>query len=332
MSRSSVYLILFTIFLFQAGILEVSAEPWPIGTVKVAKFAGTCPDGYTCSGFDVNCAGQPAKLRGYYALGTHSGNPRGVIVAFAGGGGELWWTEQNPEVVPLADELRAMGFIILQVRWSKVWSDSKARFDWGPAHAACRPATIIKHLYDTVYVPLEIQLTHPGECGFCITGGSHGANQISYALAFYGLDQIVNAMIPSGGPPYSALAKSCQRNISEKDYWLSEVNREQVDRSYGYINTLGPCRLSDSSFVQRWTEESQSTGSNDYYHPATRLHFLLGSNDFDQLSIAMDYYDRLVAEGSPYLMFEIVPNTAHRILETQEGRDAWKNAILAFVP
>ena len=332
MSRSFNYLFLLTTIFITAGVGELVAEPWPLGTVTPARFSGSCPAGYLCSAFDLDCPSQPAKLRGFYAYGSHSGNPRGVIVAVSGAGGEAWWSFQNPEVVPLVDELRAMGFIIIQVRWKTGWANSIEGFDWGPAHAGCRPASIIKYLYDTYYVPLGIQLDHIGECGFCITGGSHGSNQVTYPLGFYGLDGIVNAAIPSGGPPYSALAKSCQRNSSEKDYWLSSTSRKGIDKSYGYISTQGPCLIYDASFLTRWTEEAHATGGNDYYHPATRFHFLFGSIDHGQQTIASDYYNRLVAEGSPYLNWEIVPDTSHRILATQAGRDAWKNAILSYVP
>ncbi|CAN5722822.1 hypothetical protein BH20VER1_BH20VER1_25550 [soil metagenome] len=44
-----------------------------------------------------------------------------MLLAFTGGPGTGYYTSQMQEVYTMAEELRALGFTIVQVRWTSNW-------------------------------------------------------------------------------------------------------------------------------------------------------------------------------------------------------------------
>ncbi|MBA3633969.1 MAG: hypothetical protein H0W58_14345 [Acidobacteria bacterium] len=313
----------------QAAYAQTPTTPFPLGTIQPASPSANCPDGYTCSGVQVTCPQVANSLRGTLAVAAHTqGNPRGLIMLFTGGPGSEWWTSQAPEVPALADELRAQGFTIVQAKWSNSWHDTAAGNDAGTARLGCRPATVIRYVYDNYYLPLGVTPARIGQANFCITGNSGGASQVSYALSHYGLENILNVVIPTGGPPHSALAKSMMNNPVEEGYWYPLGTRRTIDRSFGFLDGNGPGARQDPTFIPRWLEESISTGGSDYNHPRTRVHFIIGEQDQGMQTVSSDYSLRLRNEGSPFVTVEIAPGTPHSVIETAAGRAALKAAIL----
>ncbi len=276
----------------------------------------------------MTCPGVKETLRAELAIRPCVDPARGLIVLFTGSGGATWWTDQVPEAAGFAEDLGALGFWIIQVRWTQYWLTSSPGVDAGTAHMACRPATVIKYLHDTYYVPLGIP-KQVGRAGFCVSGNSGGATQITYALSHYGLDDILDVVVPSSGPPHGALAKSCLEKPGEEAYWFDLDTRQFIDTAFGYQDGNGPAATLDATFTARWLEESQSTGGNDYVHPTTRIHFIIGANDNPAIGkVSGDYSGRLIAEGSPQVTVEVAPNTPHRIMSSPEGRAALWAAIL----
>lgn len=288
----------------------------------------TCPAGYKCYGYEIEAPGVTNNEHGYLAVAPFQNTAKGLIVFFTGGGGEEWWSKSNnsPQY-QLAEELRALGYMIVQVRWKVNWLISSPGNDAGAAHLASRPATVIKYIYDEFYKPLNIP-KQKGKSGFCITGNSGGSSQCAYTLAFYGLDNIVDVAVLTGGPPHSALNKSCMNRPLEQGYWYTPDHRILTDEGFGFFDRNGPAIRSDSSFVPRWSMASISSGGNDYFHPDTRINFLIGSNDLAMQTISKDYYQKLQAAGNSLLSYAIIPNTGHPVQGTPEGRAAMKSAIL----
>lgn len=308
-----------------------SATPLPLGTIQPAPATNAeCPAGYVCSGLEVMCPGVTNSAKGYLAVAAHTqGTPRGLIMFFTGARGTNWWSSRS-EAYTLAEELRALGFTIAQVRWEDSWLVSSPGNDAGTARLGCRPATVIRHVYDNYYLPLGVRLSRIGQAGFCVTGNSGGASQVSYALSHYGLENILNVVIPTGGPPHSALAKSLLNNPGEEGYWYSLDTRRFIDEGFGFSDGNGPGARQDPAFTSRWLAESVATGGSDYNHPTTRIHFIIGENDATgQQVVSSDYSNRLRSEGSPFVTVEIVPDTPHSITGTAAGRAALKAAILA---
>ena len=113
----------------------------------------------------------------------------------------------------------------------------------------------------------------------------------------------------------------------EEEYWYDERRRDFIDKGFGFFDGNGPGVRLDTSFVKRWIEESVATGGNDYYHPNTRLHFIIGGNDREMYHVSRDYIYRLFEEGNPDITFEIVPGTPHNILKTEQGKAALFDAL-----
>jgi hypothetical protein len=171
-----------------------------------------------------------------------------------------------------------------------------------------------------------------GTAGFCISGNSGGSSQVGYALSHYGLATIVDVEVPTGGPPHSALEKSCLTNAEEQCYWFDLSDLELTDRGFGFFNNDGPAVRHDPGFVPRWLEESVATGGNDYVYPATRVNFIIGQDDPAMQCIASDFYNRLRTNNlsSPMLSWQIAPGTPHPVYSTDIGRTMIKAAILGL--
>ena len=317
----------FFLISFIPGIHAQDPVSFKTGDFKyLSEEVEDCPSGYTCLTFEVNCPGsEPAK--GTIAYAAHTADqPKGLIMLFKGGEGTSYWTN-NAEAFQMAEDFRKEGYSIVQVKWIDSWLLSSPGIDAGIAHLAGRPATVIKKVYEEYFVPLETSAEGSNEIQFCLTGNSGGASQISYALSHYGLDTILDVVIPTGGPPHATLAKSMLQRPEEEEYWYDERRRDFIDKGFGFFDGNGPGVRLDTSFVKRWIEESVATGGNDYYHPNTRLHFIIGGNDREMYHVSRDYIYRLFEEGNPDITFEIVPGTPHNILKTEQGKAALFDAL-----
>ncbi len=127
---------------------------------------------------------------------------------------------------------------------------------------------------------------------------------------------------------FNAALPSCMNRPDEQAYWYEKDTRKFIDQGFGFFDGNGPAARFDSSFVPWWLAESVATGGSDYNHPTTRIHFLIGQNDPAMQTISRDYFDRLKNEGTPFLSYDIVPNTGHPVHNSQEGRAALKAVIL----
>lgn len=306
-----------------------AAQPLPLGTLTLnSESDPTCPAGHTCQGFQVTCPGVQLQARGFMGTANATSGPRGVVLLSSGGGGTGWWSGNGALPADFIASLRADGFAVVQLRWVDPWLRSASGEDAGSAHLACRPATIFKWVHDNVYVPLGVDDPYRiGRCGFCISGNSGGATQSSYPLSHYGLETLLDAVVPTTGPPHAAQAKGCLRNPGQEPYWYAASSSSTIDSSYGFTSS-GPCTLHDPSWVPRWDEESVDTEGSDYFHDRTRVHIILGGMDASSaVAHAQDYADRLEAEGTPYFTNELVPSMPHGIQGSADGLAALGAAL-----
>ncbi len=312
-----------------AGGAPTPGATLPLGTLRTTTATDpTCPPNSVCRGIEVTCSGVTENAPAFVAIAAGTGAPRGVVVFTTGSGGETWALAQG-ERTDLMDQLRADGFIVVQLRWAKNWLVSSQGNDAGTAHLACRPATAFDWIHQTYFQPLGIERSANGRCGFCITGNSGGATQVSYALSHYGLESILDGVVPTGGPPHAAMAKACLLRPGEEAYWYPDDTRAFLDRGFGFFDGNGPCSRHDAAFTARWNQESVATGGADYTHPRTRVHFVLGDGDIGMRAPNSDYVARLRAEGSPWVTLEISPATQHAVLVSDNGRASVRAAFLA---
>jgi hypothetical protein len=218
----------------------------------------------------------------------------------------------------------------VQARFDNVeWFAASSGEDAGLAHTACRPATIVRWVYDHKYVPLHLT-PEPGTCGFCATGNSGGGTAVSFALSHYGLDRILNGVFPTSGPTTASLAKGCL--LDYPDYNFTDWSTPEMDKPFGYLDQYadpGPCVRHDSSEIPRWDAESVVTGALDLSYPSTRVEMIIGALDHDSAPHhAADFRDVLLADPNNQVIYSVIPGMGHSIGQYQAGIDALETAIL----
>ena len=209
----SVVLTITGLLLVHSAIRSQSLTARPLGVFTLGHYNTTgCPGGFLCYDFTVSCPNVAQTIPGSIAVKLPTVAPTGVVVFFSGAGGGEWWQSTSALVPPFFQSLLNRGLILIQVQWGNSgWLATIPNGGTGQELLACRPATAIKWIHDVVYSPLR--LNPPiGHCGFCLTGNSGGSAQIAYALSSYGLDGMVNAMIPTSGPPLAAIASTNSRS------------------------------------------------------------------------------------------------------------------------
>jgi hypothetical protein len=289
----------------------VPDSPGPGALQPTTAVDPECPSGSTCRGFEVSCPGIQAPARGFIATAKASGSARGVLMTFSGGGGEVY-EFADPAEADWLEQIRGDGFTTVQVRWADPWLNASLNEDVGTHVLACRPATVIAWVHDTVFAPLNTPSLGAGRCGFCLTGNSGGGSQISYAISHHGLEGIIDGIFPTSGPPHAALAKACEHNAGESAYWFPSVAAQLIDRARGFYHQDGPCLKHDMSYGAKWEQEGVDTGGSDYLHPATRVHIILGAEDDGYiLAHGQDYGARLKQAGSTMVTVQVIPGMGH---------------------
>lgn len=336
-SHQRQFLVLLIVILFGAvglRLLQSSQAQTTLGTgtLTLTGASTECPGNTaTCTKFQVDCPATGLIATGVIAEGNATGPVRGVVGLFTGSRGDSFYGGGNPGQTSyqLIQNLQSDGFKTYQVKWDNSWVTVPSGADVGSAKAACRPATVIKWLHDNKFAPLGISPDKIGKCGFCVTGNSGGSAQVSYAISHYGLDGIIDAVIPTGGPPWSGLTKGCTGSGDE--FYANDGPRMLIDESYGYTDVSGggPCHLQNAGFASRWDSESIDSSGSDYYHSATRVHFILGDSDLQQIAHSGYYRDRLQSAGTPYMTYQIVANLGHSVQNRENGTAAIRAAILA---
>jgi Fibronectin type III domain len=244
---------------------------------------------------------------------------------FSGASGGACWSTSGTTTLaqPFIQSLLDVGFEIVQIRWgNNGWLASAPGVPSGLEALGCRPATAIQWVHDNLYSPLGIQ------GGFCITGNSSGASQITYALSSYGIADIVDVAVPTSGPPFGAISKGC---LLQEGYAYIRSNQTSVDSAFGYVSpNWGPCVAHDPSFTDTWIANSVETGGIQYNYPTTRVHIIVGANDDLSIRNHVDnYYQVLVQAQQPMLTMQVVPKMAHTIQDSADGLAALYTALTA---
>jgi len=304
-------------------LLIVSCSPGAMaqGTLKPRQNTRVgCQPGYSCQNFSVTSPGIPnysGSGVGTIAIKRAATGASGTVVFFSGRLGTGWYINSSPLCKQLADRLIAADFDIIQVKWTgNGWVSTLRGMVVGQSVLAQRPSTVIYWL----------KANRARGSRYIIAGGSNGATQIAYALAFYGADSVIDRAVIISGPPYMEIDKGCGQ-VSGYSYPVDAVGL--LDTSYGYTNNLiaGPCYNHNPSWFEFERVNSVEAGLN-YYYPRTSIKILLGATDDRFITKrGQDYYNLLSAHGQHQLSIKYVPNTGHHFQGTQQGIDAILSAI-----
>ena len=196
---------LFFFLFFFLTMAPAQTPRLPLGVVTKAHKLSSCPQGYypgaICYQATVTCP-NTADLSATYGYTNPSGIQRGTIVLFSAGPGTQPQPGQPPTKNLNTNYLQA-GYQIVQTAWATDWEDTG--FGSGAKSiktAACRAATLLNYIYQTVY---------DRNGGMCAQGISAGSGAIAYALAWYGASDYLDKVELLSGPVFGDIEQGCMK-------------------------------------------------------------------------------------------------------------------------
>lgn len=319
--RSAVGFLALIAVLTSAQVSEPTQNPqvpWPTGEVEVVSGSVPC-DGEGCE-IQVTCANVAAPARAIVKVDMPTGPPaRGTILLMTGGDGTDLYEQYGGQRI--VDELRAAGFHTAQLQWVDGWLWASPGEEAGHARLGCRPATVARWVHDNIHQKLP-------ELAYCAAGGSGGAMQIGYMLTYYGLEEVLDTVVPDGGPPTGRIDLSCLRDDPDNEVMLFGIENDGwnadwlMDGGFGYpLDGSGPCARGDTSFRDQFREASVASGDGDYSYPRTLVWFLFGENDEPNIKRGMTYHDLLIDSQSPLVRMDVLPGVGHSLHPHPLGAD-----------
>jgi hypothetical protein len=176
-----------------------STSALPLGQVQAGSETD-CPQdpslilpNATCHQITVTCLG--LEDVGATIAIAEPASPIGTVVVHDGGGGTDFFGRTQ-----LTSRYVAAGYRVVDVRWSSEWEATQKTASIKAT--ACRPATLLRYVFDQV---------HGGalDRAFCGQGQSGGSAAMSYAVAHYGLGDVLDYVMVSSGPPFGRLDCGC---------------------------------------------------------------------------------------------------------------------------
>lgn len=239
----------------------------PSGKVVNVQDGAPCgagaPMGAVCKHVTVQCPGI-AELGATVAIvdPADAGAQLATIIGFAGGGGDAFYGTG-------AAQLAAKGtYRLVLPKWDSDWETSAD----GILAAACRPATLISWVFDNLHGASKTK-------AFCGTGFSGGSGAMSYALAHYGREDVLDYVALAAGPPFGRLDYGCApATYAGPPRVLCPLLQDAVvplsDKIDTWENTK-TCGAASPSVddLLKWARDSVVSPGADYDYPKTVVDF-----------------------------------------------------------
>jgi hypothetical protein len=291
----------------------------PLGSVNEMQdcpLPPTAPAGAMCKQLQVtDCAG--ADDAGVQAMVyPPQGNERGTVVLGTGGPGTGFYDSA------VATALAQAGFRTVNRAWDIPWETGPG----GMAAAACRYATLVTWVSQ-----------RPWQQGpLCATGNSGGSSEISYALAHYGGEAVLDFAVPTAGPPMGRLDYGClgdatwestecpalfaDTNCGNNNQCVYNANnRATIDLAYPGT----PCEDADAGFAQDFLDDSVMSPTADVDYGTTGVHFVYGVDDCT-IAVPLGLLHANAITSSVQIEWVSAP---HAVFSTNAGRNAIVSAL-----
>jgi hypothetical protein len=311
---------------------QQTAAPRQLGEVEVLSGPLPC-EGADCYDIRVTCPDVTAPARARLKVVAPSSTSSKGTILFATGLFGFTLYESAGESRRTLTDLAAAGFRTVQLQWIDTWLFGSPGKEEGHARLGCRPATVARWVYDHLHQPSS-------STPFCATGNSGGASQVSYMLSHYGLEEILSAVVPTGGPPMGRIDRLCSPD--DPAYLSDEGMRKLIDGGFGFVPpgdprtikpadvpAIGPCSRGDASYREKLRQASVASGEGDYVYPRTMVWFVVeGIEDTAALQGAT-YYELLMKSGSPLVGKTIVPGVDESgLIRTRDGAEKIRDVLL----
>lgn len=288
------------------------------GAAAVRQTGKSSCDGQTCYEVAVSCDGlaeRHAQVRRFDGKGS-----RGTVVFSTGGSGRGRYNklEQRRRT---QNELIKAGFEVFQIEWlgdegwlTGVWGSGFSR-------ATCAYAEVLRWIVAERARNSEV---------VCAQGNSGGSIQSGYGLAVHGLEDLLDMVIMSGGPPVTRLDDYCfgdlealrERRPPPEPRRLASTGRTLVDQALGWHGVGDHCKRIDEvppgeaiELAQRDSLVSPSAGvTRDFDYPHTKVNFVESVDD-RAAAQGRIYFDAVQSAKAWYEF----PGDFHRIDDTEAG-------------
>jgi hypothetical protein len=306
--------------------IQIDAAPQLLGTVtNVADV--TCPMGAppnaTCKSVTVTgCPGiENEPIDATVAVSVPIGTVRGTITHFSGGGGEGFQVQG-------AMQYAQGGFRQVFVSWATDWEQTTSH---GIKTAACRPATIMKWIFDEPTIHAASR-----SLGFCGEGFSGGSGQLGYALAHFGMGAYLDYVNELSGPPFARIDLGCDGNAPSTAVVCGDtVTMQLPPKVAGWENTPAPgsCggTTNDPAEIERWKQDSISTGGT-YAYPQTPVEFFDCTNNATAVTAMAQLYHDQITSTKQYHCYKQADGCMGEGLGSAGFRDAAMAMIAGCIP
>jgi hypothetical protein len=152
--------------------------------------------------------------------GIIPGAVQGVIVFLNGGNGMEpdgpATGSSNANELDMINYDFGQGYEVVQLAWQYPWEQTNVPSQAGGPNvanvqnAACRPATFLNYIYNTIYFPLTQPPNKNPKAGMCAQGDSAGSAAVAYSLAYYGAGSYLDNVELISGPVLSAIDQGCE--------------------------------------------------------------------------------------------------------------------------
>lgn len=265
------------------------------GTSCVAIQVTDCPDVPEAATVELRITAATAALEG--------------VIVFGSGGSGSGFVESGT----LPNRLASAGYTVMERAWREGWSSGGN----GYIASACRYATVLHW----------IKANHAPSAALCATGNSGGAAELGYALGFYGVAQLLELVMPTGGPVAARWDLYCHGDANPS--WLAQCDdglpadlcAGQAPVCYEPMPIGALCSQSDEALLA----DSVLAPDAVVDYGATHAHFMQGLNDcgHPNVPIGLLYHDAVTSQKS----LQFLANTPHVVTSTVEGQNAFYDAI-----
>lgn len=286
------------------------------GHATVLSGPAACRD-QTCYELEIACPELAGTEKVMLRLGRpNTGVPaRGTILFFSGWTGNYWWQWDNESDAAddgtadaadlriranhrmVFDAVHAAGFQTVDVKWERGWFIADEGKRENPPLLACRPATLVRWVYETLHEALP-------DRAFCATGHSNGASELAYLLSRYDMADILSLVIMEAGPNWARLDYACIEEAAHGELFDTLNGRSTNDLAFGYPNDgSGICARQRGAWRETFRRTSVAVdGEWTYRYPGTLIAFLYGTDDPTVTGRHGKYYrDWMKQAGTPLL-------------------------------
>lgn len=269
-----------------------------------------------CHVLAVTCGALPervAKLRRFRPQ-----NPKGTIVFLTGGVGNQAYSGGSPVTDQTVESVVEAGYEAIEVAWEGEGGWATGVSGAGFRSAMCAPAEVVRWI--SSHKASESK-------ALCAEGGSGGAFQIAYGLSVYGLEEVLDMVVLTAGPPVSRLDVACLGTDDPQlkpSVWPDSIARTWagalVDGVMGWSQNGDYCKkgtASEQALKQLRADSLVSpTEERDYAYPRTKVNFVNSQADGTHANHqARLYFEKVTSAKAWY----VIPGDSHFVHGTLEG-------------